>query len=311
MNMDENYIKQLIEILNYTGWSQQKLAGELDVTFAALNRWLNNKAIPHKSTQKIIYSLYKKIIGILPISQDSIKRALFLLDNERKKHKKINQILASSKSLREDFLLELTYNSNAIEGSALTKKETEAIIFDKAKIPDKAYSEHLEATNHAAAIEMIFNGDFLCPISESLIKELHRVIMQGVRPDAGQYSKHHRAIRGVDLRLPSPEDIPEEMAALIKKTNKMGKSPLEHITEMHASFEAIHPFGDGNGRVGRLIMIIQLLSEGYPPCIIENSKKSDYYEALEFAQKKSMTHLVMFLLDSVQRGYSILKKHRL
>ncbi len=308
--MTNNYIAQIKAILSATGWSQVKLAREVGVTFAALNRWLNQRAKPRPSTQKEIYRVYKEQVGILPLSDKSIRQALHSLSREKKKHKNIKKIIKENRRLREDLLLELTYNSNAIEGSTLTKKQTETIIFDKAHIPDKSYIEHLEATNHAVALAMIFDGKFRGPITEKTIKKLHGIILQGINPDAGKYSKHHRAIRGVDLILPHPEDLPEEMTRLLRKINLPKKHIAKHIAEMHASFEAIHPFGDGNGRVGRLSMIIQLLNAGYAPCLIENKRKSEYYETLECAQKRSETHLIKFIIECIQKGYQLIRKHK-
>jgi len=308
--MPNNYIRHLTALLETTGWGQVKLAQELGVTFATLNRWVNKHAVPHPSMQRAIHALYKEKVGILPIPTESIAKELANLDKEKHKHKNIKKLLEGHQNLREDLLLELTYNSNAIEGSTLTKKQTESIIFDKATIPDRSYSEHLEATNHASALNRIFDGEFDGPVTEKKIKELHRIIMQGIREDAGKYSKHHRAIRGVSLQLPAPENIQEEMDSLIKSINHTKKHVVEHVAKMHASFEAIHPFGDGNGRVGRLIMLIQLLNAGYAPCVIENNKKSEYYEVLEYAQKRSNSHLTIFIIDSVQKGFAIIKKHK-
>lgn len=308
--MTSNYITQIKATLSATGWSQVKLAREIGVTFAALNRWLNQRAEPRPSTQKEIYRVYKEQVGILPLSDKSIREALHFLDREKKKHKNIKKIIKENKHLREDLLLELTYNSNAIEGSTLTKKQTETIIFDKAHIPDKSYIEHLEATNHAVVLDMIFDGKFEGPITEKTIKKLHGIILQGINPDAGKYSKHHRAIRGVNLSLPHPEDIPEEMSRLLRKFNHFKDHIVKHTSKTHASFEAIHPFGDGNGRVGRLLMIIQLLNAGYAPCLIENRRKSEYYETLEYAQKKSETHLIKFIIECIQKGYLLVRKHK-
>jgi Fic family protein len=308
--MNENYIGQLNAIMDKTGLSQVGLAKELGVTFAALNRWINNRSVPRPAAQKAIYALYKSHVGILPLDNKEIKDILRQLDAEKKKHKATDLTTGGNKALREDLLLELTYNSNAIEGSTLTKKETGTIIFDRAQIPDKSYVEHLEATNHAAALEFVFDGKFAGNITEETIKELHRTIMQGISKDAGKYSKHHRAIKGMDLILPAPEDTQEEMSILIKKLNCTKGHIVEHIAKMHADFEAIHPFGDGNGRVGRLIMTIQLINSGYAPCIIENSRKAVYYEYLEFAQKRSNTHLVKFIAEGVLKGFQIIRKHK-
>lgn len=296
--------------MSSTGWPQVRLAEEIGVTFAALNRWLNKKAVPRTSARKIIDRIYKEQVGLPPVGKNEISEALRRLDIEKKKHKGMAEMIRDNKSLREDFLLELTYNSNAIEGSTLTKKETEAVIFDQAQIPDRSYVEHLEATNHAAALNLIFDGEFPGRITEGTIKQLHRVIMQGISKDAGKYSRHHRIIRGVDLALPAPENIQEEMDILMRKLNRVRGHVIEHVARMHADLEAIHPFGDGNGRVGRLVMIIQLLNAGHSPCVIENSRKAQYYEVLEFAQKRSDANLIKFICESVEKGYQILRKHR-
>lgn len=308
--MPDNYIAQIKAILEKSGISQVKLAKELGVTTAALNRWLNQQAKPRQSSLKAISQFYKLKVGILPLTKTQITTLQRQIDKEKRQHKKIKNILKDNKSLREELLLELTYNSNAIEGSTLTKKETETIIFDKGHIEEKSYIEHLEATNHATALEMLFNGDFDGPITENTLKKIHQILLQGIRSDAGKYSTHHRAIRGVELTLPSPEDIPEEMARLMKKIKRPKQHIVAHIAQIHADFEAIHPFGDGNGRTGRLLMILQLINAGYAPCLILNNIKHEYYECLEFAQKKSETHLIKFVIESIQKCYQLIRKHR-
>ncbi len=305
-----NYIRQLQEILDKTNISQSTLASELGVTFAALNRWLNSKATPHPSAQKNIDSLYKEKIGIAPVPASEIKELISKVNEQKKKLKGCKSLIKTVQTIRDDILLELTYNSNAIEGSTLTKKQTDTIIFDKGHIADKTLVEHLEATNHASALNMVFDGEIENPTNEDTIKSIHRVIMQGIRSDAGKYSKHHRAIRGVALILPGPEDIEEEMKSAINTAKKREGSVIEKVAAFHADFEAVHPFGDGNGRVGRILVIMQLLDAGYAPCIIENNRKADYYEALEYAQKKSVSHLVKFIAESVLTGYRIIGKHQ-
>ena len=306
----QNYIAQLKEILKKSNISQVKLAFELGVTFAALNRWLNKKAVPHPSAQKNIDTLYKERVGIAPVPASELKELLHKVNEQRKKLKNCRKLIKDVQSIRDDILLELTYNSNAIEGSTLTKKQTDTIIFDKAHIPDKSYVEHLEATNHATALNMVFDGEIENPIEEDTIKSIHRVMMQGIRSDSGKYSKHHRAIRGVDLALPAPEDIEDEMRSAINSAKRRKGNVIEKAASFHADFEAVHPFGDGNGRVGRILVIMQLLDAGYAPCIIENSRKADYYEALEYAQKKSVSHLVKFIAESVLTGYRIIGRHQ-
>ncbi|MFH1640521.1 MAG: Fic family protein, partial [Candidatus Omnitrophota bacterium] len=282
----DNYIEKIKQILDKTRWSQSKFAEEIGVTFATVNRWLKGHTRPHPTQLRQIDRVFKNTIGIAAVAEKDLRKMIGKVEARRKQLPVIRGILQKDEVI-DEFLLELTYNSDAIEGSTLSKKETEAIIFDKAAIKDKTLIEHLEAVNHASILKDIFSGKMNCPIDEQLIKTLHKNLMQGIREDAGEYAKHQRAIRGYDLILPHPDDIPEEMRLLIKKINSSRNHSIEHIAKMHADFEAIHPFGDGNGRVGRLIMIIQLLDCGFAPCIISVNDKAKYYECLEYAQKKS------------------------
>lgn len=302
-----NYIGRIREILEKNGWAQAQFAQELGVTFATVNRWLNGHHRPHLSQIRQIERLYKNIIGIIPVTKQEIGRIISQLEAKKKQYPDIKKILRDGK-ISEEFLLELTYNSDAIEGNTLTKKETEAIIFNNASIQDKSLVEHLEAVNHTVILKDIFSGKIGCPVDEELIKKTHKILMQGIWDDAGEYARLKRAIRGVDLALPSPADIPEEMRLFLNKVNNSQRHPIEHIARMHADFEAIHPFGDGNGRIGRLIMIVQLIHCGFAPCIITVNEKSRYYELLEYAQKKSETHLVCFLAEAVLKGYELIGK---
>ncbi len=309
MNKSVDYLYQIEQILKKTKWTQNQLAQELGVTFATVNRWINGHTQPHTSQRRQIERLFKNLVGILPLDSVEIEIAIRKVTAMKKRFKNIRQLLAQ-KSIADAFLLELTYHSDAIEGSTLTKKETEAIIFDKATIRDKSLIEHLETVHHAAILKQIFEGAIRPPINENLIKGLHHRLMHGIREDAGEYARHQRAIRGVDLVLPGPKDIPEEMTEFCAKINAMRGHPIESIARRHADFEAIHPFGDGNGRVGRLIMIIQLIDEGFAPCLITLNDKAKYYEDLEYAQKRSDSHLIMFLAESILKGYTIISKSK-
>ena len=306
----KNYIGKIKQILAKTGWSQSRFAQEIGVTFASVNRWLKGHTKPHPIQLKQIDILFKKIIGIIPLAEGELKQIITEVEKKKKQFPKITKGLQGEKIV-EEFLLELTYNSDAIEGSTLTKKQTEAIIFDKATVKDKSLVEHLEAVNHATILRDIFSAKIVGPIDEDLVKKMHTALMQGIRADAGEYSKQQRGIRGVDLVLPHPDDIPEEMSSFFNKVNVYKKHPIEHIAKLHADFEAIHPFGDGNGRLGRLLMIIQLINNGFAPCVITVDLRAKYYECLEYAQKKSESHLVHFLAESILKGYQIIAKARI
>jgi len=307
--IEKDYISKIKQILAKTDWTQTQFAQELSVTFATVNRWLKQHTRPHLAQLRAIDRLFKEHIGIIPLGKKELQEVLTKVTAKRKKFNNIYNLL-NNKAIREEFLLELTYNSDAIEGSTLTKKETEAVLFDKATIQDKSLTEHLEAINHAEILNDIFNGAYKANISEGFIQKIHKDLMKGIRSDAGLYSRHARRIRGVDIILPHPEDIPEEMLFLCKKINQIEGHPISHIARMHADFEAIHPFGDGNGRVGRLIMIMQLLNNGFAPCVIGVQEKSRYYEYLEYAQKQSETHFIKYAAETILKGYKIIEKKK-
>jgi Fic family protein len=305
--MNKNYITHIKEILTTGAFSQTALAKRLGVTFAALNRWLNGHSKPHPARIEAIQKLHQEIVGFPSISEQEIKQTVRRADALVRKD--LWSLIARSQDLQDELLLEHTYNSTSIEGTTFTKRETEAVIFDRQMVPEKPLVEHLEVTNHAAALKNILQMKNKGPLSEDLIKSLHKELLQGIREDAGNYSKHHRAIRGVEIALTHPKDISEEMGNLIRDWQKRPRKTIKDIASFHVHFELIHPFGDGNGRLGRLIMVMQCLRVGYPPVIIENARKAEYYDVLEYAQRKSERPFLCFLANEMERTSKILKKY--
>jgi Fic family protein len=306
--MKSNYIDQIRAILGHGPLTQVQLATQLGVTFAALNRWLNGHATPHPSMIQAIERLYRERVGYPELPAGTTKRSI--LRAKRFYYKQSWNRIASDVALQNELILEHTHNSNAIEGSTLTRKETEAVIFDHSIIRNKSLVEHLEATNHAALLRDILTKKYRGPVTEELIRTFHARLMQGIRPDAGNYSLHQRAIRGVDIALTHPEDIPEEMNRLIKtwQSRKGIRSILEKISDFHISFELIHPFGDGNGRVGRLLMALQCLEAGYPPVVVENDRKAEYYDVLEHAQRRDAGPFIVFICDEIEITWNFIRK---
>ena len=303
-----NYISMIHAILRQESWSQSQLAQQLGVTFAALNRWLNGHAKPRLDKVAAIHKLYKEKVGYPSITDVQIQQAV--QRGEKFKEKNLWNILGKESDLQDEFLLEHTFNSTSIEGTTFNKKESETVIFKKGVIPNKTLVEHLEVTNHAAVLRGIFRRKYPAGISEILIKKLHQDLMHGIRTDTGEYSKYPRGIRGVEITLTHPEDIPDEMGRLVEEwRGTPTKKNIQEIAHFHWNFELIHPFGDGNGRVGRLLMAMQCLQENYPPIVIENSRKTEYYDVLAHAQRKSEHPFVLFLLDEMERTSKILKKY--
>jgi Fic family protein len=306
--MSENYIERLRLLLRSGDLSQTELARRLDVTYAALNRWINGHAEPRPNKIAAINKLFQAVVGYPSVSEKEV------LGKIKEAHGlKIIGLwdhIVRNRPLQEELLLEHTHNSTSIEGTTLTKRETESVLFNKALIPDKTLLEHLEVINHAAALRRLFakewNGK---DMNEGTVKDIHKAVMAGIREDAGRFSTLQRVIRGVPLQLTHPDDIPEEMAGLLKKWNRRSQRTVREIAEFHAQFELIHPFGDGNGRVGRLLMVLQCLGEGYPPVVIENDRKKDYYDVLEYAQQKSDSPFILFLVEEMKKTRDLILKY--
>lgn len=180
-------------------------------------------------------------------------------------------------------LPEMVYNSNAIENSTLTLEDTEDILMRDQIRSDHEVREIYEAKNLARAIEYLMdNAD--AEITVELILKLHRILLSGIRDEiAGRFRRGREWVRVGTHIGANPEFVSDLMHELVERYNRQSEEYfLERIAYFHAEFENIHPFGDGNGRIGRLLTNEQLDLYGLPPIIIPNKSKFDeYYPALE------------------------------
>ena len=182
--------------------------------------------------------------------------------------------------------IDLTYNSNHIEGSRLTHDQTR-YIFETNTIGIEGESirvdDIIETTNHFRCIDLIIDRAEE-RLTESLIKELHLILKSGTsdsRKDwftVGDYKRLPNEVGGNETT--APEDVHREMQALLKEYNGKKQKSFEDIIDLHQCFESIHPFQDGNGRVGRLVMFKECLANGYVPFIITEELKMFYYRGL-------------------------------
>lgn len=182
--------------------------------------------------------------------------------------------------------VELTYNSNHIEGSRLSLDQTR-FIFETATVgaggePIRV-DDILETQNHFRAIDYVIDKATF-PLSEGMIKELHRILKTGTTDSSrdwfaiGEYKRLPNEVGGQATSL--PEDVAKEMKALLKTYDARARHSLEEIIGFHVRFERIHPFQDGNGRVGRLIMFKECLANSVVPFIIADDMKAFYYRGL-------------------------------
>ena len=182
--------------------------------------------------------------------------------------------------------IDLTYNSNHIEGSRLTHDQTR-YIFETNTIGIEGESvrvdDIIETTNHFRCIDLIIDRAEE-RLTENLIKELHLILKSGTsdsRKDwftVGDYKRLPNEVGGNETT--APEDVHREIKTLLKEYNSKKKKSFEDIIDLHQRFESIHPFQDGNGRVGRLVMFKECLANGYVPFIITDELKMFYYRGL-------------------------------
>ena len=182
--------------------------------------------------------------------------------------------------------VELTYNSNHIEGSRLSLDQTR-LIFETATVGVQEgvvrVDDIVEAQNHFRAVDYIIDKA-KAPLSEGMIKELHRILKTATTDSTrdwfaiGDYKRLPNEVAG--RKTTPPEDVAEEVKALLSAYNPRATHSFEEIVDFHVRFERIHPFQDGNGRVGRLVMFKECLASNVVPFIIADDMKEFYYRGL-------------------------------
>jgi Fic family protein len=208
--------------------------------------------------------LYGKLQSIRPLSPESVRR------------------------LSEDFMIDYTYNSNAIEGSTLTLEETALVLKEGVTVGGKPLRHHLEAIGHRDAyyyVEDLVKNKTLA--SERVIKDIHSLVLMDRQMDKGVY-------RSVPVRVGSfhpcqPYEVPIKMERLIHEYG--GEMQELHVVAraaiFHLRFETIHPFIDGNGRVGRLLLNLELMRKGYPPVNVKFTDRERYYDCFDYYRENN------------------------
>jgi Fic family protein len=302
--------QELQLILKLSGLTQAQLAVRLGVTFAALNRWMNDKAVPRAKAFAKIDELYKEYSGEKQVPESVVAAKQGIIKEKQKQHPHILKEITDNPDIRDQFYLSLTYHSNRIEGSTLSENETAAIMFQNAALPNKSIIEQLEVKNHQAALEYLF-GHLAKkkPINEAFILKLHSILMNAIRADAGGYRNHGVRIMGTHVPTANYVKVSTLMKALVGDINRKTKNIVSLIAAIHARFEAIHPFADGNGRIGRLLMHTMALKENLSPLVIVQEKRRLYVAYLNKAQMKDDVSLLEdFVCDAILDGYRIVER---
>lgn len=217
------------------------------------------------------------------------------------------------KNLEEWFWVELTYSSNALEGNTLTRQETALVVEKGLTIGGKSITEHLEAANHARALDLVKRLALKRPdqLSEKDILEIHATLLKGIDDqNAGSYRSIAVRISGSNTILPNHAKVPRLMEEFMVWLHvQEDKHPAELASEAHYRLVSIHPFTDGNGRTARLLMNLLLMQQGYPPALIRKQDRLTYLSALEQAQGGgSMDDYNTIIIRAVNRSVDIYLK---
>ncbi len=213
------------------------------------------------------------------------------------------------RNLDEWFKVELTYTSNAIEGNTLSRAETALVVEKGLTVAGKTLREHLEAVNHAAALEWLAKlvSQGREAISERTILDLHALILQHIDDaNAGRYRSVAVRIAGSMAVLPNAQKVPRLMSELVEWLQQAAGSPVLTAAEAHFRLVSIHPFVDGNGRTARLLMNLLLLQSGYPPAIIRKEDRLRYITSIEAGQLgRPLADYYSLVCEAVDRSLDV------
>ncbi len=216
--------------------------------------------------------------------------------------------------INETELPESVYNSNAIENSTLSLSDTERVLLDLEVSKEYSLREVFEAKNLARVYEYIRRKGATLPLTSETILFLHNLLIGGIDDTiAGRYRSAGEYVRVGGHIAPAPEHIVRMVEDLLHTyTTDHGENILEKIARFHLQFEHIHPFNDGNGRIGRVLINFQLQQYGYPPVIIRDKEKSIYYDTFKTYRQKNNTApmeqvIYLALCESLHKRITYLK----
>jgi excisionase family DNA binding protein len=212
-------------------------------------------------------------------------------------------------NLQEWFRVELTYTSNAIEGNTLTRQETALVVDEGLTVEGKSLIEHQEAINHSLSLDYIYSlANQKQKLSLNEILEIHNIILNKIDDsNKGRLRTVPVRLKGSETILPNPLKVPELMNDFVVWLQDENQNdPIKFAIDAHFKLVTIHPFVDGNGRVGRLLMNLLLIRSGYPPAIIRKEDRNLYVKSLEKGQtKQDMDDYYVLMINAVERSLDI------
>lgn len=239
------------------------------------------------------------------MQSDRIKKILYRIDEGKKiidRHRPFPPAILAR--LRDQLIIDWTYNSNAIEGNTLTLKETQLVLEDGLTVGKKSFREHLEAINHRDAIKYVEElATDKQRITERQLKEIHALILREIDPHyGGRYRDILVRITGSNHVPVEPIQLADEMRGFAKKwLQNTDEHPVVQAAMAHYELVTIHPFVDGNGRTARLLMNLLLMRKGYVPAIILKNDRKKYYDALEKGHTGKIEDFIFLVARAVER----------
>ncbi|MCK4909641.1 MAG: Fic family protein [Planctomycetes bacterium] len=303
-------IRQKLQLIQkISGLTQEKLAGQMGVSFPTFNSWINGRSLPRRNARERIDALYREYTGQKVVPDNVLRAKKQIIARKSRQSKNILRQILKQPDLADQFVLSLTYHTNRIEGSTLTEPETSAIMFKNIALPNKDMIEQLEVKNHQTAWQYLLKylTDGATKINEGLILKLHGILLNSIQLEAGAYRQQRVRIAGANVPTANYLKVPALMVTLVRDINRSTKDPVSQLAITHSRFEKIHPFSDGNGRIGRLLMQAMALRKNLPPVVIRQEKKRFYYAYLNKAQVKNDSSLLEdFICDVILEGFELI-----
>lgn len=202
--------------------------------------------------------------------------------------KQMQKLSAIKNSFYEDLKIEFLFHSNHLEGSTFTKENLEKLLLDKQVEGVHFLDDVYETANSLKAFDMVVEGSDK-ELNKFMLFDWHRTLKKNSIDDeisnTGCWKKYENRLRGVDIKLALPGEVDSLMFDLIMDWNENNNPTIEDIAKLHYKFEMIHPFQDGNGRIGRFLILKQCLESGIDLIAIDNMYSKEYKEALYKAEK--------------------------
>lgn len=292
------HIDKLRGILSATKMTQQALANHLGVSLVTLNGWLNGRSTPRADALRRIDAAFTEFVGGTSLDVTQFEQLITDAQSRRFSVKR----LIDDRDLLDRFAVLMTYHTDAIEGSTMTVADTEAVLLNNKALSNRTFVEQLEAKNHQSTLLWLLGQlqSNSLTMSEETILELHLRLMNGVISDAGIFRRHAVRIAGTRVVVANHLRIPALIGGLTTAEQIEDEPDVAYLARHHATFERIHPFSDGNGRVGRLLLLALAAERKIVPPLIHRERRTVYYAALEAAQvHEDFVPLEQFIAETI------------